>query len=121
MAKKIFFLGFFLALISPQISYAHTALSNSSIKPGAQIQSLPANLILTFSEPLLSIKNKEVNWVKILDPKGSSVAGVESTHGLKLVVAIDSATKLRGTYKVNYRVVAEDGHPKIGGFTFTLN
>jgi len=95
---------------------AHTALKASSPKDGGKIDVAPSQLLLEFTEPILTIGYRVV----VQGPDGREyqaeapqIADNKLTQPLKLLGP-------PGEYRVRFRIVAYDGHPLTGGMGFTL-
>lgn len=94
---------------------AHAELVSSSPEDGATLDAPPAEITFTFSEELLP------DFLTFV----ASSPGVEG--GELRVTAIEGPTATLawpaeapgGEWRVDYRVVSQDGHPIEGGITFT--
>jgi methionine-rich copper-binding protein CopC len=95
---------------------AHTALEASSPKDGGSISVAPSRLVLKFSAPILSVGYRII------------VVGPDNNAYQTVAPQITSPTLSQplkplgptGEYRVEFRVVAYDGHPLTGGIRFTL-
>ncbi|MEW1680564.1 copper resistance protein CopC [Streptomyces sp. NPDC093594] len=96
---------------------AHAALTGSDPAQGAVVDTAPAQVSLTFSEPIAVSDDS----VRVLDPKGERVdKGAPAnpsgtTFSVRLVSGLPD-----GTYTVAYQVVSADSHPVAGAFTFSI-
>ncbi|CAL9509463.1 hypothetical protein SUDANB176_03621 [Streptomyces sp. enrichment culture] len=96
---------------------AHAALTGSDPRQGAVVDRAPAQVSLTFSEPVAVSDDA----VRVLDPKGKRVdRGAPAnpsgtTYSVRLVSGLPD-----GTYTVAYQVVSADSHPVAGAFTFSV-
>ena len=109
-----------LALLTPGALLAPTALAHSELvssdpADGATLDAAPTTVSFTFNEPLMP------DFVRFVatDPSGATgdlpVSSVEGP-----TATIDwPATAPGGEWRVNYRVVSQDGHPIEGGITFS--
>ena len=102
------------ALLAPA-ALAHSELVSSDPADGATLDAAPTTVSFTFNEPLMP------DFVRFVatDPSGATgdlpVSSVEGP-----TATIDwPATAPGGEWRVNYRVVSQDGHPIEGGITFT--
>lgn len=96
---------------------AHTALKATSPRDGGRIAAAPERLLLEFTAPVLSIGDRVV----VVGPDGGQyqAGGVLVTGRNKLAQPLKPLGP-PGEYKVEFRVVAYDGHPLTGGMRFTL-
>ncbi|MFI8305550.1 copper resistance CopC/CopD family protein [Streptomyces sp. NPDC085927] len=96
---------------------AHAALTGSDPRQGAVVDKAPAQVSLTFSEPVAVSDDA----LRVLDPKGERVdkgdpAGTSgTTYTVQLLGGLPD-----GTYTVTYQVVSADSHPVAGAFTFSV-
>ncbi|SDD74034.1 copper resistance CopC/CopD family protein [Streptomyces prasinopilosus] len=96
---------------------AHAALTGSDPRQGAVVETAPAQVSLTFSEPVAVSDDA----LRVLDPKGERVdkgapAGTGgTTYTVRLLGGLPD-----GTYTVTYQVVSADSHPVAGAFTFSV-
>lgn len=94
---------------------AHTELVSSSPADGASVKRLPATIELTFSEALVTPA-----FVTVTDPSGAAVDTGKPTVENELVRQQTTGAAATGSYTVEYRVVAGDGHPVTGSLRFTV-
>ncbi|MFC9950105.1 copper resistance CopC/CopD family protein [Streptomyces prasinus] len=96
---------------------AHAALTGSDPRQGTVVETAPAQVSLTFSEPVAVSDDA----LRVLDPKGERVdkgdpAGTGgTTYTVRLLGGLPD-----GTYTVTYQVVSADSHPVAGAFTFSV-
>ncbi|MDT6986410.1 copper resistance protein CopC [Streptomyces lusitanus] len=96
---------------------AHAALTGSDPAQGAVVDTAPAQISLTFSEPIAVGDDS----VRVLDPKGERVDKGEpanlsgTTYSVRLLSGLPD-----GTYTVAYQVVSADSHPVAGAYTFSI-
>jgi copper resistance protein C len=95
---------------------AHTALEASSPKNDGKFGVAPAQVVLKFTEPILTTNSRVV----VQGPDGvdyhagaARIAGDQLTQPLKPLGPA-------GQYRIRFRVVAADGHPLAAGMRFTL-
>ena len=102
------------ALLAPA-ALAHSELVSSDPADGATLDAAPTSVSFTFNEPLMP------DFVRFVGTDPSGATGdlpVSSVEGPTATIAWpDSAPG--GQWRVNYRVVSQDGHPIEGGITFT--
>lgn len=95
---------------------AHTALESSSPQAGSTIDVAPSEIVLEFSEPVLTVGS----LVVVLGPGGLAYqAGAARMAGDRLTQSL-KPLDAPGEYRVGFRVVADDGHPLTGEIRFTL-
>ncbi|GAB2442472.1 copper resistance CopC/CopD family protein [Streptomyces incanus] len=96
---------------------AHAALTGSDPRQGTVVDEAPAQVSLTFSEPVAVSDDA----LRVLDPKGERVdkgdpaAASGTTYTVQLFGGLPD-----GTYTVTYQVVSADSHPVAGAFTFSV-
>ncbi|GGQ04273.1 transport integral membrane protein [Streptomyces pseudogriseolus] len=96
---------------------AHAALTGSDPAQGAVVDTAPAQISLTFSEPIAVGDDS----VRVLDPKGERVDKGDpanlsgTTYSVRLLSGLPD-----GTYTVAYQVVSADSHPVAGAYTFSI-
>lgn len=108
----------FLVLFAPLSASAHDSLLASSPEADSTVDTLPAELTLTFSAKL--IDETGATEVVVTDPSGNSVTdGAAAVEGA--IVTQKLATEApAGVYHVIWKVVSSDGHPTSGEFDFTV-
>lgn len=107
-------LGLLLGPATP--ASAHAVLVSSSPVPDVVLSNAPAEVVLTFSEPVRQVPDK----IRVLGPDGSRVDRGEPTFtGAVVNIPVDP-TGPQGTYLVSYRVISADGHPVTGGYTYSV-
>ncbi|WP_431806342.1 copper resistance CopC family protein [Microbacterium paraoxydans] len=111
-------LAAFLVLVSPLSASAHDALVSSSPAADSSVDTLPAELTLTFSAKL--IDGEGATEVVVTDPSGANVADGAATVDGAIVTQPLSGTGPAGAYRVVWKVVSSDGHPTSGEFAFTV-
>ncbi|MBD0423518.1 copper resistance protein CopC/CopD [Streptomyces sp. TRM S81-3] len=96
---------------------AHAALTGSDPRQGAVVDKAPAQVTLTFSEPV----SMDDDSLRVLDPKGKRVDSGEpqGTGGTRYAVKLHAGLP-DGTYTVSYQVVSADSHPVSGAYTFSI-
>lgn len=96
-------------------AFAHADLDTVQFTPAAPGHA--DKVVLTFSEALSAIGSTVV----VLDPNGESVeTGQATTQGATISVDLQPI-RVTGTYRVNFRVVAADGHVATGSRTVRLS
>jgi copper transport protein len=107
-----------LVLARPGPAGAHAELVSSEPAPGAQLDSAPPAVVLTFTE---SVEMPE-DGVELLDATGERVdiPAPEHPGGDRSVVQVDLPDLDDGAYVVSWRIISEDSHPISGAFTFAV-
>ena len=108
-----------LMLATPLSASAHDSLQSSSPAADTTVETLPAELTLTFSAGL--VDGQGATEVVVTDAAGNSVtdgpATVDGTTVTQPLVAEADA----GAYRVIWKVVSSDGHPTSEEFSFTVS
>jgi methionine-rich copper-binding protein CopC len=101
---------------------AHTVLIASSPGIDQKLKALPNKITLTFADPLLQLEGKSINQVTVTDPMNmNDVRGKSTVHGAILSAELGASMKMDGLYKVDFRVVAQDGHVVTGTYNFYVS
>ncbi|QDE35260.1 copper resistance protein CopC [Microbacterium foliorum] len=108
----------FLVLFAPLSASAHDSLLASSPEADSTVDTLPAELTLTFSAKL--IDETGATEVVVTDPSGDSVTEGAATVEGAIVTQQLSTEAPAGAYHVIWKVVSSDGHPTSGEFDFTV-
>lgn len=102
---------------------AHSELETSSPAVGEIVQAGKIDITLTFGEPLMASPDNAGLAISVQGPTEGS--NVERTDGC--LDSLDQAVMTEmadideaGTYTVNWRAVAEDGHPLEGSYQFAV-
>ncbi|MEY4444572.1 MAG: hypothetical protein RL301_651 [Actinomycetota bacterium] len=120
MIRRLF-ISVVVLLISISPAWAHTSLSTSTPNEGEVLTALPAQIELTFNEPIMKVGSKEVSQLLLRDPDNALVdLGEVLSNGQNVSAKILGKTSASGLYKIYYRVVAEDGHPISGQINFSI-
>lgn len=103
-------------LIAAPSAAAHTALKASSPQDGSKIDVAPSRIVLEFTLPILNIGDRVV----VLGPDGREYqAGPPQSVEYTLTQPLKPLGR-SGEYRVEFRVVAADGHPQTFAIHFTL-
>lgn len=108
----------FLVLFAPLSASAHDSLLASSPEADSTVETLPAELTLTFSAKL--IDETGATEVVVTDPSGNSVVEGAATVEGAIVTQPLAAEAPAGVYHVIWKVVSSDGHPTSDEFDFTV-
>lgn len=107
-----------LAVAGP--ASAHDTIVSSTPAADSQLTAAPTEVVLTFSNTLLSLDENSGTAMTVIDESGEDwVAGPP-------VVAADTVTvplaegMPGGAYTVTWQVVSSDGHPTSGEYGFSL-
>lgn len=115
LAALLVTLGATVATASP--AHAHDALVGSDPAAGSTVDTLPAQLTLTFSAEISDEENASV--VEVTDAAGAAlVAGTPTVHDNVLTQPLGGAAS--GAVSVLWKVVSSDGHSTSGEFSFTV-
>ena len=100
---------------------AHATLVSTDPAPGAVLNALPAQITLTFAEPV----QPPADGVTVLDPAGLEIgdgpAAARAGGGSDTVrVGLRPGQYGPGSYTVAWRVVSTDTHPVTGAFVFSV-
>ncbi|MEV7288232.1 copper resistance protein CopC [Streptomyces sp. NPDC093252] len=97
---------------------AHAAVTSSDPQQGAVVEQAPAQVSLTFSEPVSAPEGS----VRVLGPKGERADTGAPTNPSDTIYTVKLHSGLPdGTYTVTYQVVSADSHPVAGAFTFSIS
>ena len=111
-------LAAFLVLFSPLSASAHDALVSSSPAADESVETVPAELTLTFSAKL--IDGEGATEVVVTAPDGASITDGAATVEGAIVTQPLRGTGPAGEYHVIWKVVSSDGHPTSGEYSFTV-
>ena len=95
---------------------AHAILVSSSPTADTVVPAAPAQIVLTFSEPVREVPGR----IRVIGPDGRRIdRGKPTFNGPLVTIPVDQNVP-RGTYLVSYRVISADSHPVAGGFTYSV-
>ena len=94
---------------------AHASLVSSDPSEGAVVASAPAEIVLTFNEPV----RLESGGVRAFDAAGDDWK-VDAVSRDNLVVVTPAGDPGTGTVVVSWKVTSEDGHEVSGALTFAI-
>ncbi|WEK60189.1 MAG: copper resistance protein CopC [Candidatus Microbacterium colombiense] len=117
-ALAVTLLTAFLVLFAPLSASAHDALVSSSPESGGTVDTLPAELTLTFSAKLIS--GEGATEVVVTDPDGNSVIDGPAVVDGAIVTQPLTSGGGAGEYHVIWKVVSSDGHPTSDEYFFTV-
>ena len=108
-----------LALI-PSWAEAHGQFVSSNPKARSTISKLPKLVWVEFDGNLITIADKQTNFLTVKNSKGKELSdGKPFVGGARVSVNIKDRSST-GKIKVSWRVVSEDGHPVSSFLTFTV-
>jgi copper transport protein len=99
---------------------AHSILKSSQPKAGSVVDEAPGHIELVFNEPV----ELAFGGIQVTGPDGQRYEAGDPEHaeGREDIVMVAVAEGLpNGQYRVNWRIIAADGHPRAGRFRFTLD
>lgn len=96
--------------ILPAPASAHSELESASPASNELVTSWPAEVTLSFNEPLLTTQSQQANALSVTDSTGTQIDLQDSAvTGNAIRVSLPGEAE-PGSYFVNYRVVSADGH-----------
>ena len=102
----------------PTGAFAHALLEDAQPASGAVLKTAPATVQLQFSKPI----EPTFSRVRVMNADGQRVDDdkpVVAAQGRK-TIQVGLASLTPGTYKVVWRIVAQDGHHAQGEYSFTV-
>ncbi len=113
-------LAFGVAISAAPSAGAHASYSDSNPKARSVITKLPKFLWVEFDGNLITIADKQTNFLTVKNSKGKELSdGKAYVGGARVSVNIKDRSAT-GKMKVSWRVVSEDGHPVSSFYTFTV-
>lgn len=100
--------------VAAPLALAHAGVKSTSPANGATVKALPGFVKITFSEPI-----GRVTFVKVLDAKGKDhvqTAGLDPKSAARVLAK--TINPVAGAYRVQWKIVADDGHAESGTFVF---
>ncbi|WP_428961639.1 copper resistance CopC/CopD family protein [Micromonospora fluostatini] len=95
---------------------AHAVLQSSSPAASAVVPTAPAEVVLTFSEPVRKVTDR----IRLIAPDGSRADRGEPRFDGSVVTIQVAQDAGQGTYLLSYRVISADSHPVSGAFTYSV-
>ena len=99
---------------------AHTFVESTDPKAGSTVRDVPPSVLIRFTEPA----ELAFGGIEVFDPDGRRVDAGETEYASEEQTSIQVGLEPElsdGTYIVEWRVLAQDGHPRDGRFRFKLN
>lgn len=107
-----------LALAGP--ASAHDTIVSSTPAAGEVLTAAPTEVVVTFSNTLLSQDDTGGSAMTVVDESGKDwVGGAPAVVADSVTVPLEAGMP-NGVYEVTWRVVSSDGHPTDGQFSFTV-
>ena len=103
----------FLLVASATAALAHAALVASEPVDGAVLAAPPAELTLTFNEPV------SPTVLQLVGPDGKAQALDHRAEGAMLAMSPPAGLG-KGSYALSWRVISADGHPVAGSLVFSV-
>ena len=106
------------ALVAPAAAWAHAALLHTVPEASRTVNSQPAQVRLTYSEPI----EPRFAIVSVTDAAGRQVTSgaPQRAPGSPQTLVTPLRRVPQGWYLVFWRVISADGHPVRGAFTFAV-
>ncbi|MET0190007.1 MAG: copper resistance CopC family protein, partial [Pseudonocardia sediminis] len=103
-------------LLGSAPAWAHTELESSTPAANAALPTAPSTVALTFSEEI----SPDLSTITVTGPDGKRYEnGKPTASGATLNLPLRPLGPA-GAYKIDYKVVSEDGHPVSGAVPFSL-
>ncbi len=104
-----------LVLLTPSTAVAHAEISSSDPADRSTVETMPAQVSLTLSEPA-----RTTSSIAVTAADGTRVNGDEVTVQDDTVTTIIEQPAPAGTYTISYDLVSADGHEVTGDLTFLV-
>lgn len=120
MKKISALLGVVVLTLSTTVgAQAHSSVVKTVPQYQSLLQELPVEVSIQFSEEPLSLKGKAINSLTVVNPDGITISKKKTKiDGEQLIVKINNADPVVGTYSVKYRMASADGHVISGSYRF---
>jgi methionine-rich copper-binding protein CopC len=120
--RQVFQIGLIASLLwLPQPSaQAHAELVSSNPAVGANLDSLPSRVEVTFDGALLVIGGSKTNVLIVKDPQGVQIDAKNSKVSDATLSVDLNPVSTSGTFTVSWRVVSGDGHPEASSYQFSV-
>ena len=107
-----------LTLAAP--ASAHDVVVSSSPAADEQLTTAPEQVVITFSNNLLSLEENTGTAMTVVDEAGKDWIAGEPQVTADSVTAPLQTGMPNGTYDVTWKVVSSDGHPTSGEYSFSI-
>lgn len=116
MRRWVAIVFLFATIVAVNPASAHTEVVSTTPASGERLDRAPTQVTITTVEPVREFGSAIV----VTSPSGARVDdGSTEIDGKVTLVGLIALTEF-GTYTVDYRLLASDGHPIEGSFTFAL-
>ncbi|MEC2075234.1 copper resistance CopC family protein [Metabacillus fastidiosus] len=113
MSKKIFII--LLILLSfPTIVSAHTTVSHSTPAEGEVIRNNLLEVTVNFTEEI-----EKISTIELLSKNNEIPFKRVTVEDNKLIGQLEKPLE-NGSYRINWNIIAQDGHPLTGEIPFTV-
>ena len=94
---------------------AHSRNESTQPADGATLRNAPDVIVMTFNRPI------RITMIELTNAGGTEIS-LERSDGMEPVTRLEATPPPlpAGSYSVQWRGLAEDGHPMSGRFTFTV-
>lgn len=107
-----------LAVAAP--ASAHDSIVSSTPAPDEQLTAAPTEVVLGFSNNLLSLDANSGTAMTVVDDSGKDwVDGAPAVSADTVTVSLADGMP-NGAYTVTWQVVSSDGHPTSGEYSFSV-
>lgn len=107
-----------LAVAAP--ASAHDTIVSSTPAADSQLATAPTEVVLTFSNDLLSLDGNSGTAMTVSDESGEDWVAGEPVITADTVTVPLAEGMPNGAYTVTWQVVSSDGHPTSGDYSFSL-
>ena len=108
------------ALAAATPASAHDTIVSSSPAADSQLTTAPTEVVLTFSNNLISLDENSGTAMTVADESGADwVAGEPAITADSVTVPLAEGMP-NGAYTVTWQVVSSDGHPTSGEYSFSV-
>ncbi|WP_409288080.1 copper resistance protein CopC [Peribacillus sp. SCS-37] len=112
--KKLIIAGLLLILSFPAAAFAHTGLESSVPAKGETVKNKLTEIRLNFETPI-----EKLSTMKLFKGETEVELGEVKADGSKLSGALKDPLQ-NGNYRVEWKIVGEDGHTIEGEFDFVM-
>ena len=99
---------------------AHDTIVSSTPAADSQLTTAPTEVVLTFSNNLISLDENSGTAMTVADESGEDWVAGEPTITADSVTVPLAEGMPNGAYTVTWQVVSSDGHPTSGEYSFSL-
>lgn len=99
---------------------AHDTIMSSTPAADSQLTTAPTEVVLTFSNNLISLDENSGTAMTVADESGEDWVAGEPTITADSVTVPLAEGMPNGAYTVTWQVVSSDGHPTSGEYSFSL-